>query len=222
MAKRRKSALSDYQKAYLKLCKENFLFFCENELKIVLKSGALKPLVPNDAQMQVLEHLLKGNVSRLALLKARQMGMSTFIAAYYFWRVLFARNEKCIVLAHEGEAAAKLFRIYQTYYENLAEWIQEEFPLKHSTKRELVFSKHTGLITIATANSPDKLRGSTVQYLHCSEVAFWEKQKEVFTAAMQALTDRGCAFVETLVAYRGGLHQTLPPLVHSKELQGHF
>ena len=197
MAKRRKVAISDYQRAYLKLCKENFLFFCENELKIVLKSGALKPLSPNEAQMVVLEDLVSGRVSRLAILKARQMGMSTFIAAYYFWKVLFARNEKCIVLAHEGEAAAKLFRIYQTYYENLAEWIQEEFPLKHSTKRELVFSKHTGLITIATANSPDKLRGSTVQYLHCSEVAFWEKQKEVFTSAMQALTDRGVAIVET-------------------------
>jgi hypothetical protein len=125
------------------------------------------------------------------------MGISTFIAAFFFWRTIFSENTKCIVLAHDSEAAAKLFKIYQTYYENLSKWVQEAFPLRHSTKKELVFAKHTGLITIATANSPDKLRGSTVQYLHCSEVAFWDKQKEVFTAAMQALTDRGCAFVET-------------------------
>ena len=197
MARKRKIALSDYQKAYLKLCEEDFFFFCEHELKIVLKSGYLAPLVPNEAQRIVLEYILDKGLNRLAILKARQMGISTFIAAFFFWKTLFSENTKCIVLAHESEAAAKLFKIYQTYYENLSDWVQEQFPLRHSTKKELVFAKHTGFITIATANSPDKLRGSTVQYLHCSEVAFWEKQKEVFTAAMQALTDRGCAFVET-------------------------
>lgn len=197
MRKKRKVALSDYQKAYLTHCEENFFFFCENELKIVLKSGHLAPLVPNEAQRIVLEYILDKGLNRLAILKARQMGISTFIAAFFFWKTLFAQNTKCIVLAHDSEAAAKLFKIYQTYYESLSKWVQEQFPLRHSTKKELVFAKHTGFITIATANSPDKLRGSTVQYLHCSEVAFWDKQKEVFTAAMQALTDRGCAFVET-------------------------
>jgi len=197
LPRKRKTALSEYQKAYIKHCQEDFFFFCEHELKIVLKSGLLAPLIPNDAQKIVLEYILDKGLNRLAILKARQMGISTFIAGFFFWRTLFAENTKCIVLAHDAEAAAKLFKIYQTYYENLTEWVKEEFPLKHSTKKELVFAKHTGFITIATANSPDKLRGSTVQYLHCSEVAFWDKQKEVFTAAMQALTDRGCAFVET-------------------------
>ena len=172
MPRKRKVALSDYQKAYLKLCEEDFFFFCEHELKIVLKSGYLSPLIPNEAQRIVLEYILDKGLNRLAILKARQMGISTFIAAFFFWRTLFSENTRCIVLAHESEAAAKLFKIYQTYYENLSDWVQEQFPLRHSTKKELVFAKHTGFITIATANSPDKLRGSTVQYLHCSEVAF--------------------------------------------------
>ena len=197
MSRKRKTALSEYQKAYITLCKDDFFFFCEHELKIVLKSGLLAPLIPNDAQKIVLEYILDKGLNRLAILKARQMGISTFIAGFFFWKTLFSENTRCIVLAHDAEAAAKLFKIYQTYYENLTQWVKDEFPLKHSTKKELVFAKHTGFITIATANSPDKLRGSTVQYLHCSEVAFWDKQKEVFTAAMQALTDRGCAFVET-------------------------
>ena len=232
MAKKRKVALSDYQKAYLKLCEEDFFFFCENELKIVLKSGALAALVPNEAQKIVLEYILDKGLNRLAILKARQMGISTFIAAFFFWKTLFSHNTKCIVLAHDSEAAAKLFRIYQTYYENLAPWVQGQYPLRHSTKKELVFAKHTGFITIATANSPDKLRGSTVQYLHCSEVAFWEKQKEVFTAAMQALTDRGCAFVETTAnsfnyfyhwwRADNGYHKLFLPWYTFKDYQVHY
>ncbi len=197
MPRKRIAPLSEYQKAYIELCKEDFYFFCEHELKIVLKNGTLAPLSPNAAQQEVLHNILDKNLRRLAILKARQMGISTFIAAFFFWKTLFKENTRCIVVAHETEAAAKLFKIYKVYYENLSNWLKEQFPLKHSTKKELVFAKHTGFITIATANNPDKLRGSTVQYLHCSEVAFWDKQKEVFTAAMQALTDRGCAFVET-------------------------
>ena len=197
MARKRKVPLSDYQKAYLQLCEEDFYFFCKHELKIVLKNGTLEALSPNNTQRAVLHNILDKNLRRLAILKARQMGISTLIAAFFFWKTLFKENTRCIVVAHETEAAAKLFKIYKVYYENLNDWIKEQFPLKHSTKKELVFAKHTGFITIATANNPDKLRGSTVQYLHCSEVAFWDKQKEVFAAAMQALTDRGCAFVET-------------------------
>ena len=83
MAKKRKVAISDYQKAYLKLCEEDFFFFCEHELKIVLKSGYLAPLVPNEAQRIVLEYILDKGLNRLAILKARQMGISTFIAAFF-------------------------------------------------------------------------------------------------------------------------------------------
>ena len=196
MAKK-KTGLTPTQKAYLQHCAENFVFFCENELKIVTKSAEVVPFIPNESQMEVLRNILTESSTRLAILKARQMGISTLIAAYFFWKTQFNPDTKCVVLAHENDSAAKLFKIYKTYYEKQSEWIKEEHPLKHSTKKEITFKKHSGSITIATAQNPEKLRSSTVQYLHCSEVAFWKDQKAVFTAAMQALTDRGVSFVET-------------------------
>ena len=107
MPRKRIAPLSEYQKAYIELCKEDFYFFCEHELKIVLKNGTLAPLSPNAAQQEVLHNILDKNLRRLAILKARQMGISTFIAAFFFWKTLFKENTRCIVVAHETEAAAK-------------------------------------------------------------------------------------------------------------------
>lgn len=191
-----KRPLTETQQQYLNICITNFEFFCANELKIVTKQGELVPFEWNEPQREVWKLISAGRI-RLGVLKARQMGMSTFIAAYFFWRTQFQPNTKCVVLAHEDEPARMLFGIYKTYYENQSEWIQAHYPLKHSTRIELVFAKSGSYIRIATAKNPDKLRSRTVQLLHCSEVAFWVYQKEVMTAAMQALTDKGLCFVET-------------------------
>tara|TARA_R110002051_G_scaffold286487_2_gene349100 strand:+ start:2545 stop:4257 length:1713 start_codon:yes stop_codon:yes gene_type:complete len=191
-----KRPLTETQQKYLNLCVQDFQFFCANELKIVTKQGELVPFLWNEPQQEVWKLIHAGRI-RLGVLKARQMGMSTFIAAYFFWRTQFQPNTKCVVLAHEDEPARMLFGIYKTYYENQSEWIQAHFPLKHSTRIELVFAGSGSYIRIATAKNPDKLRSRTVQLLHCSEVAFWVYQKEVMTAAMQALTDKGLCFVET-------------------------
>ena len=188
--------LSPVQEAYVNHITSDFRFFCQNDLWVVDKKGRQVPFKWNEAQEILWQEIEKGR-SRIAVLKARQMGMSTFIAAYFFWSVLTQRNKRCMVIAHENEAAAEIFRIYQNYYDNLDDWLKDYFPLKHSTKTELVFKKHTGYIRIATAKTVNKLRSKTLHYMHCSEAAFWPDMQTLFTAALQALTDRGLNFVET-------------------------
>ncbi len=190
------AALSQAKREFLNVCASDFEFFSREVLNIVDKKGRLIPFVWNHPQHQVWE-VVSGGRRRVGILKARQEGISTWIAAYFFWKVLFNTHERAVVIAHETDAAASIFAIYKNFYECLPDWMQKYYPTKHSTKTELVFKKHTGFIRIATANSPNKLRGKTVQYLHCSEMAFWDKADEVFTAAMQSLTDRGSAFIET-------------------------
>lgn len=190
------ASLSPAKREFLNVCCQDFEFFSAEVLNIVDKKGRLIPFLWNNPQQQVWEVVSSGR-QRVGILKARQEGISTWIAAYFFWKVLFNNHERAVVIAHETDAAASIFAIYKNFYECLPDWMQTHFPTKHSTKTELVFKKHTGFIRIATANSPNKLRGKTVQYLHCSEMAFWEKADVVFTAAMQSLTDRGSAFIET-------------------------
>lgn len=190
------AVLSSAKREFLEVCSKDFEFFSAEVLHIVDKKGRLIPFLWNNPQQQVWGVVSSGR-KRVGILKARQEGISTWIAAYFFWKVLFNNHERAVVIAHETDAAASIFAIYKNFYECLPDWMKEHFPTKHSTKTELVFKKHTGFIRIATANSPNKLRGKTVQYLHCSEMAFWEKADVVFTAAMQSLTDRGSAFIET-------------------------
>lgn len=190
------AALSSAKREFLEACSKDFEFFSAEVLHIVDKKGRLIPFLWNNPQQKVWGVVSSGR-KRVGILKARQEGISTWIAAYFFWKVLFNSHERAVVIAHETDAAASIFAIYKNYYECLPDWMKAHYPTKHSTKTELVFKNHTGFIRIATANSPNKLRGKTVQYLHCSEMAFWEKADVVFTAAMQSLTDRGSAFIET-------------------------
>ena len=125
--------ISPAKQAYLDECAQNYKFFSEDVLKIVDKKGRLIPFVWNEPQSQVWDVVSKGR-KRVGCLKARQEGISTWIAGFFFWKVLFNPNERAVVLAHETEAAARIFSIYKNFYECMPDWMKEHFPLRHSTK----------------------------------------------------------------------------------------
>jgi hypothetical protein len=72
-------------------CKEDFLYFCENYLKILDRNSKLVSFKLKPAQLALLKSL-EGNPWQVVL-KARQMGSSTLVAAYFFWKTLFTPNE---------------------------------------------------------------------------------------------------------------------------------
>ena len=63
-------------------CKNDFAYFCVNYLKIVTKQSKLEPLKLNSAQKQIIAGF--SNNDHVMLLKARQLGSTTGIAAYFF------------------------------------------------------------------------------------------------------------------------------------------
>ena len=80
----------------VKLCKENFEYFANTYLKIINKDDKLVPLTLNNVQSKIHEEL-KDN-SFLCILKSRQMGSSTYIAARFFWEALFNTNTRIAVV----------------------------------------------------------------------------------------------------------------------------
>ena len=115
------------------------------------------------------------------ILKARQLGMTTVVAARFFWKALLSPNFKVCVLAHKYESAQAIFEVYRRFYIYLPDFLK--FPTEKANVREMVFF-HGGMVRVATANS-DSARGTTFQALHCSEFAFWGDVDRTVAAAFQ-------------------------------------
>jgi hypothetical protein len=59
-------------------------------LKIINKSGTLQSLNPNDEQIEIIKALELGKMT--LILKGRQIGSSTIVAAYFFWKTYVSKN----------------------------------------------------------------------------------------------------------------------------------
>jgi hypothetical protein len=193
-------------------CAKDFDYFVRY-LRIVDKRGRLVPFDPNSAQLQFQRDLEKNPWTYV--LKARQMGFTTYIAARNIWRALFRPNFAVMVLAHRADSAQAIFDIYKRFYENLPEFLT--FPTDKSNVRELRFF-HGGLVRVATANSEGP-RGTTYQALHCSEFAFWGNIDDTVAAAFQTCGPDAEIILETTA---NGLNDAHKMWVHENGFQKVF
>ena len=167
---------SDSDLEQLRRCKDDFAYFCKF-VKIINKGGALVKFRLNASQ-QMLHEALKKNRWQIVL-KARQTGTSTFVAAYYLHKALFNRNHRVAIAAHTLEAVRQIFNIYQTIYDNLPAQLRLE--CTNENANELRF-RHGSRIKVGT---PNGFRGSTYQSIHASEAAFWKSPDEDIAALLQ-------------------------------------
>ena len=180
----------------LRRCKNDFWYFLESYLKILSKDedsegGYLIRFRANAAQKQIIEALLRNNV--IYVLKARKLGSSTIVAAYYFWRCLFTPHFQVLVVAHKRESAKKIFTIYKRFYDNLPKFLQLKTVAASTTA--LTF-RHGGSISCTTSSSDDA-RGSTPHALHLSEFAHFKDVRESFASIMNSVPDSAMVVRET-------------------------
>ena len=180
--------MSDKTQLMLKRIKEDRPWYMENFLKIRNKEAKLIPFKINDAQELFEEEIRKcereGILKRFIVLKARQMGFSTYSEGLIFHDTTTNTFKNSMIIAHEDKATQNLFNMSKLYYEELPNALKPM--IKYSNGKELVFEnptadalekkKNPGLrskITVATAGTVEVGRSATVHNLHASEVAFF-------------------------------------------------
>jgi hypothetical protein len=169
-----------------------------SRLKIKDKSGRLVSLYPNDEQVKVIEKLeLEKD---LIVCKPRQIGSTTIVAAYLFWKAYTSSEPITIaLLSHKIESVRHILRIFKTFYENLPNFLRK--PLKEDSASKLVF--HNGATVLcASASSKGGLRSFTCSYLLLSEFAFSENADELKATALAALNG-GQMIIESTANYWG-------------------
>jgi hypothetical protein len=158
----------------------------EQHLKIRTKQGLVKFMRLNSAQQAYSRVCAEKESKRNIVLKARQVGITSYIAARFFVQTVTRPGTLTMLVAHDREAAEEIFRIVHRFWDNLQDDLQKG-PLKtsHSSARELVFPRLDSEFTVMSADE-NAGRGRTIQNLHCTEVSRWGREGEEALASLRA------------------------------------
>ncbi len=159
--------------------------------KIADKSGNLIPFQFNRAQRYVHERvesqLKRLGYIRVNILKGRQQGVSTYIQARFFHRVLTIPGTQAFILTHMADATRSLFSMTKRYNNNLPKGLAPQ--ADKDNDNQLLFNKFNSGYRVGTAGSKEIGRSMTNQLLHLSEYAFYEKPAEIKRGIEQTVAD---------------------------------
>jgi hypothetical protein len=152
-------------------------------LLVRTREGRSEPLKPNAAQRAFERRRGKENI----VLKARQMGMTTWAAGRFFLKTITRPGTLTLEVAHTQEAAEEIFRIVHRFLDWLPKELREG-PLRTSraNARQIVFPEIDSQYRVVSAGERNAGRGMTVQNLHCSELARWPGDPAETLAGLRA------------------------------------
>src|SRR6476659_3874675 len=165
----------------------NNLYTCQT------KDGRILPFRLNWAQEALLDGLHECNL----ILKARQLGFTTFIQLFMLDACLFNSNVRAGTIAHRLDDARVIFRDKVKFpYEMLPQQLKTARPIVKDSADELIFANNSRL-RVSTS-----MRSGTLQYLHVSEYAqvcakFPEKAREIRTGALNTIAPGQVCFIES-------------------------
>lgn len=185
------STLAAREKEVFQKLKDDFAHYAPRCLRIRTKAGEIAPFQLNRSQRYLHERLeemlrTKGKV-RAIVLKGRQVGISTYIAGRFYWKISHKFGYRAFILTHLDTASDNLFGIAKRYHDSCPDLVRPE--TGKANAKELSFSKLDSGYKVATAGSAEVGRSETIQLFHGSEVAFWPNAKNHSAGIRQAIAN---------------------------------
>jgi len=155
----------------------------KNWLRIRDREGMERPLRANAVQKAFEREYGRQNI----VLKARQMGITTWVAGRFFLKTITVPGVMTVQVAQTREAAEGIFRMVQRFWECLPADLQDG-PLRRSKANagQMCFPALDSEFRVVSAADENAGRGLTVQYLHCSEVSRWPGDAAATLAGLRA------------------------------------
>lgn len=165
-------------------------YIIESMLMIADKEGNDVPFILNSAQQQLDTDL----TGRDIIPKARQEGISSYYQARALVKCLSHRNTKAVIISHEEKATQRMLQ--KIHY--MISHIRGPQPIiKNMSANAITFPKMDSMIYVGTAGAKKFGRGDTINFLHCSEVAYWPDPKGLTAGLFQAVPKSGEIAIES-------------------------
>jgi len=167
-------------------------------------------------QLYLLRHLWFLNI----ILKARQLGVTTFFCILYLDECIFGGKDAGLI-AHTDDDAKKIFEKKVKYaWDHLPAVIKDQYEMKTESKHELCFIKKDTMIESRFYVSTS-LRSGTVQRLHISELATVDqkepgKAEEIKSGALLTVHKEQVVTIESTAKGGGGVFGDICKLAMKK------
>ena len=166
-------------------CAESFRYFFQNYWKCIVPGRGTINVDARPAQLETAD--LFQNERRIVVLKARQIGWTTAVTAYVFWKGYFHDNQEIAVLSRREDPEAKLIIVNIKFgYDQLPLWMRKRGPKitnDHMTK--VIWSNGSTVESDASKDNP--VRGRTLALLVLDELGKFPNPEQAWQSALPAV-----------------------------------
>lgn len=121
--------------------------------------------------------------------KSRQLGISTLVAGYALWTMLFNKDKTVLCIATKQETARGMVEKVQFMYDNLPTWLKGN--QKPIANNKLSFQLANNSRIVATSAASDAGRSYAVSLLLIDEAAFIEGIDKIYTSIKPTIATGG-------------------------------
>jgi Terminase large subunit, T4likevirus-type, N-terminal len=171
----------------IRKCGNDPIYFLKNYVKISHPLKGQIPFTTFDYQDDLLNDF--NNHRFNVILKARQLGISTIVAGYATWLMLFRREKTVLVLATKFKTAANLAVKVKKMMKSIPDWLRiAEITVDNQTSFELSNGSN---IKASTTSKSDAGRSEALSLLIVDEAAFVEGMDELWTSIFPTISTGG-------------------------------
>ena len=180
------------------------VYFSNHHARISHPLHGLIPFDMYDFQEDSLRSFKKHRFN--VILKARQLGISTTVASYVCWLMLFHRDKNILVVATKLGTAANLVKKSTAIYKNLPSWLKIATIVVDNRNS---FELSNGSIVKASSTSGDAGRSEALSLLVVDEAAIVEGLDEMWAGLYPTLSTGGtCIALSTPYGVGNWFHKT--------------
>lgn len=167
----------------VRICMDDFPTYCALLLFVVSRlDDQLHTFIFNNGQLIVwnamVARMLRGEPCFFVVLKARQLGITTFVAAWHFWNLWRASDRHALDVGSDEKVALRVVDFFRVFYDHLPDVGDLRPKLRTESKSatiprsELYFSDNRSQGEIHIAKNFDPI-GNTSRFIGEHEAAFY-------------------------------------------------
>lgn len=194
----------DQVKEEIKKCGRDPVYFITNYCKISHPEKGLIPFSLYGYQQKTIKDFedYRFNI----VLKARQLGLSTAVAGYIAWMLLYRRQKSVLVVATKLDVAANLVKKVKKMIKSLPSWMNiADISIDNRNSFEL----NNGSWIKASSTSESAGRSEALSLLVIDEAAFVEGMEDLWKSIFPTLSTGGrCIAISTPNGVGNWFHET--------------
>ena len=148
------------------------------------------------------------------ILKSRQLGLSTLVAAYSVWQACFYKEKNILIIATKLAVAQNFIRKVKTYIKSMPNWLLVPTVIANN-KQQVEFSNGSQIKAVPT--SEDAGRSEALSLLIVDEAAFVRNFDELWMGLYPTLSTGGRAIILSTPNGVGGQYHEIYTKAERKE-----